>query len=263
MKNLKPLRRDAKTDLLKIISQKRTSQKKEILEDKIRFIKGEYSKYKRIVEGKRIGPLSVTTEEGASYKSLYDSKTKVSEEIRSQIVESVPKIFSGKCVNCFIGNNEELDHFLPQSHFPYLSIFHLNLVPICGVCNKNKGENIPRKKKDYLHPYFDKMPNTEYLKCRLIINENYAKADYYLYDKNIQKIADRVKEHYKNLKLFDRFRENAAFYLARISHVNKKRGPTVARKNLESDLDILKLCFGKNHWNVVLCKEMIKVGYLC
>ncbi|TGM04718.1 hypothetical protein EHQ86_11000 [Leptospira yasudae] len=263
MKNLKPLKRDAKVDLLNIISQKRTSLKKEFLEDKTKFINGEYSKYRRIIKGKRIEPLLVTAVERLNYNSLYDSKTKVSEEICNQIVESVPKIFSGKCVNCFIGNNEELDHFLPQSHFPYLSIFHLNLVPICGVCNKNKGENIPRKEKDYLHPYFDRIPNTEYLKCRLIINQNYARAEYYLYDINIRKIADRVKEHYKNLKLFDRFKDNAAFYFARISHVKKKRGAMVARKKLESDLDILQLYFGKNHWNVVLCKEMIKVGYLC
>lgn len=55
----------------------------------------------------------------------------------------------------------QVDHFYPQKHHPFLSCHPLNLVPICGECNKTKLEKIPLDTtpncadptRDWFHPY--------------------------------------------------------------------------------------------------------------
>jgi len=62
----------------------------------------------------------------------------------------------------------EIDHFLPKSKAPTLSIYSKNLVPICRDCNKEKKEKI----LDLFHPYFDSaLPASQWL--QVLIEKNY------------------------------------------------------------------------------------------
>lgn len=55
----------------------------------------------------------------------------------------------------------QVDHFYPRKHHPFLSCHPLNLVPICGECNKAKRETVPLDPtpncadpmRDWFHPY--------------------------------------------------------------------------------------------------------------
>ncbi len=55
----------------------------------------------------------------------------------------------------------EVDHFLPKSKYPFLSMHPLNLVPICQTCNnfRRKGDKVPLDPGDtdptagWFHPY--------------------------------------------------------------------------------------------------------------
>ncbi|KIM11751.1 MAG: hypothetical protein KU38_06155 [Sulfurovum sp. FS08-3] len=56
----------------------------------------------------------------------------------------------------------ELDHFYPQSKYPFLAISFYNLIPSCKVCNKIKLDN---DDKEYINPYdmrFDPNKNMKF-----------------------------------------------------------------------------------------------------
>lgn len=49
--------------------------------------------------------------------------------------------------------NGDMDHYLPKSKYPYLSICLYNLIPVCKSCNQEKGKN--PSEKLHFHPYGD------------------------------------------------------------------------------------------------------------
>lgn len=66
-------------------------------------------------------------------------------------------LISDRCLYCNIGIPESLDHYLPKSKFPLLSINPANLIPCCYSCNvklnslSNHGEAL------IIHPYFNEV----------------------------------------------------------------------------------------------------------
>ncbi|QFY63531.1 hypothetical protein FZ934_25140 (plasmid) [Rhizobium grahamii] len=85
--------------------------------------------------------------------ALYSSKIKQVAYIRE-----IRKSHSGRCCSmCGSLTSTQVDHFLPQSHYPEFSIFKPNLFPIC-VCNQSKlGKTVgPAPGERFLHPLYDR-----------------------------------------------------------------------------------------------------------
>ncbi|SHM73481.1 hypothetical protein [Roseibium suaedae] len=63
----------------------------------------------------------------------------------------------GCCSMCGSLNNNQVDHYLPQDHYPEFSVFLPNLFPICS-CNQAKGKKTvgPTYGERFLHPKFDR-----------------------------------------------------------------------------------------------------------
>jgi len=61
----------------------------------------------------------------------------------------------GKCPFCGYGHASTLDHFLPKSLYPYLSVVLNNLVPACQDCNKVKPTRMVAMTTQSSHPYFE------------------------------------------------------------------------------------------------------------
>ncbi|MBN8218443.1 MAG: hypothetical protein J0L75_17500 [Spirochaetes bacterium] len=82
------------------------------------------------------------------------------------ILNSAP---ASLCPLCAVGIATTLDHHLPKTKYPELSIAPLNLVPSCVDCQTNKKSKYPRKKEDQtFHPYFDNFESETWLKADLI-----------------------------------------------------------------------------------------------
>lgn len=57
-----------------------------------------------------------------------------------------------------------VDHYLPQSRHPKLTLTPINLVPACSDCNKNKlAHSAQSAHEQSLHPYFDNLGNERWL----------------------------------------------------------------------------------------------------
>lgn len=96
----------------------------------------------------------------SDFEKLYTSG--LSNSKKEKIYCFYKKIKSGfdeldnKCAFCGIGIVKELDHFLPKSKFKTLAIEPLNLLPICGDCNREKNNySFLDDDVGLVHPYFD------------------------------------------------------------------------------------------------------------
>lgn len=76
---------------------------------------------------------------------------------------------NGICPICSQRHVRTLDHYLPKSKFPLLSIVPFNLVPSCNDCNKDKLIDIPtRQEEETLHPYYDDVSSDNWLKAKIV-----------------------------------------------------------------------------------------------
>ncbi|MBC3487140.1 HNH endonuclease [Pseudomonas sp. SWRI50] len=66
-------------------------------------------------------------------------------------------VSSSFCPSCgSVGATKNIDHYLPKSSYPWLSICPYNLVPACRDCNTEKGSPVAESAfKQLIHPYYD------------------------------------------------------------------------------------------------------------
>ena len=76
------------------------------------------------------------------------------------------------CPYCTIKNVTTIDHFLPKSEYPFLSVTPTNLVPSCRDCNTDKKVSYPTNRDDQtFHPYFDIVDNEPWIIAELLRTE--------------------------------------------------------------------------------------------
>jgi hypothetical protein len=63
----------------------------------------------------------------------------------------------------------ELDHFYPQSIYPFFALSFYNLIPSCGICNKIK---LDKDDKEYINPYDDRFDMNKNMKFSLKIEDS-------------------------------------------------------------------------------------------
>jgi hypothetical protein len=72
------------------------------------------------------------------------------------------------CPYCLERATETLDHYLPKSSFPLLSITPVNLIPSCDTCNRKKLDDpVHRKEDQFVHPYFETLFGFNWLSAKV------------------------------------------------------------------------------------------------
>ncbi|MFJ4673305.1 hypothetical protein [Kitasatospora purpeofusca] len=75
-----------------------------------------------------------------------------------------------KCPLCGVGSVRQVDHHLPKSHYPYLAVVPINLLPVCSTCNFLKNDQVPLSGEEQtLHPYFDDVEGERWLYAELLV----------------------------------------------------------------------------------------------
>ena len=251
--------RNSVEDIDNIISEKNSGVVKTTLQKLLPKIKSRYSDYAQIELNSRIVSDIFSEEEQVSLRNLYSSKTKTAKKI----VETISKIQlltqAGYCVSCGIGEADQIDHFLPQEHFPEYTILHKNLAPICGTCNEIKGDNIPGVAKDYIHPMFDKLPDEPFLSCTINYSDHIPKSQFLLIGKFHN---TRVASHFNDFNLGQRLSKKSTQYFVQIMAYKKELGVDFATEEIARDIEKIGVCFGTNYWKYILCKEMTDTNFV-
>lgn len=102
------------------------------------------------------------------------------------------------CPYCQQKQVRTLDHYLPKTKYVTYSVTPVNLIPSCSDCNKDKTNN---SFSDYIHqpfhPYYDDFDETNWLKAKLIENDEIA---FYFYadpaDLTDTEKAERIKYNF-------------------------------------------------------------------
>lgn len=101
-----------------------------------------------------------------AWKQRLSAKSGSARFIYDKIRSSAP---GNRCPLCLHRVVHDLDHFLPKSAYPRLSIVPANLVPICSDCNGAKGSFVASNaEEEPLHPYFDELGSEPWLDARLV-----------------------------------------------------------------------------------------------
>jgi len=116
------------------------------------------------------------------------------------------------CPSCGERTVGTLDHYLPQSEYPELSVFTSNLVPCCTDCNKVKlSYTATSHSKQLFHPYFDNWTTHRVLRAHVAVG---AKVDVSFSITTARglptKTLERVKNHFSLLELANLYAAKAA-----------------------------------------------------
>lgn len=116
-----------------------------------------------------------------------------------------------KCPLCGIGTVASLDHHLPKSHYPDLSVCPANLVPACDFCNKAKRARFPSAAGEQtLHPYYDDYTQEQWVFARLDITGPPVLVFYVDAPAHWPEFArQRAQHHFDVVKLGESYTSNA------------------------------------------------------
>jgi 5-methylcytosine-specific restriction endonuclease McrA len=164
---------------------------------------------------------------------------------------------NGKCPICSQRLVRTLDHYLPKSKYPLLSIVPYNLVPSCHDCNKDKLVDVPTKGEDEtLHPYYDSVESESWLKSK-IINLKPILFEFYTSPPLAwnKLLRDRISNHFSVYLLNDLYSthaleefENIKFQLTSLF---QKGGTDLLKAHL-ADCYRSRFEVNKNSWQTAL-----------
>lgn len=109
----------------------------------------------------------------------------------------------GICPLCLQREVKTLDHYLPKTKYPLLSVTPINLVPACSDCNKGKLTDSPTSSnEETLHPYYDDVEGFSWLKMQIVQIKPLV-VDFYTAPPHNTPLllSQRIKYHFDNFSL--------------------------------------------------------------
>jgi len=188
---------------------------------------------------------AVTKKELKSVYSLHMvGQTKPARAIYDRLLSNAPL---GRCPFCGIGHASTLDHYLPKTKFPQLSVVPLNLVPSCKDCNSGKSTTIATTAADQcLHPYFDHKNyiDEQWLYAEVICTLPATIRFFVQAPAHWDNVSmDRVQSHFRDFKLGSRYSVEASNQIACL------RETLSSFQNLFGDVKTLLEIEAKTHFN--------------
>jgi len=193
----------------------------------------------------------------------YRVETKPFARLKRQLTEPV---ILARCPFCCIGEASTLDHYLPKELHPQFAIYSGNLVPCCSPCNTRKSQLVLDDKTEirlFLHPYFDPIPDEQFIKLNVSILPNALGLAFRTYQPaGLAEAAYlQLKSHFRLLRLADRYR------IMSLEHLRNERRSFRRFYGPHNDTDRVSFellqnaedweeDFGPNHWRVVLYRGL-------
>lgn len=214
-------------------------------------------------------PKDILSNKGVSEKEfeyIYNEKLLAKGAVGRDVymrIKNLCMVYDNRCPSCAKREVSTLDHFLPKSIFPHLSVSPLNLVPCCYECNKTKGTYIPTcGEEELIHPYFDNIDEHCWLTAE-ITGTIYPVVEFKIVQPEPWStlLYTRVKNHFDTYDLESLYVSNAMNSLN--SH---KKGFKILRSQnngidvLKEHIDLLYVSFREhnlNSWETALFRALL------
>lgn len=157
-----------------------------------------------------------------------------------------------RCPLCGVGTVGGLDHHLPKSKYPDLSVAPQNLVPACDYCNSAKRAAYPKDAgSQTIHPYFDDFTREQWLHAEIVVGRPVAITFKVTPPSSWGSISSaRVESHFRVCKLGVLFASNANDELVTwkkpLTKLFLKGGATIVSERLLEEAD--RYAHNLNSW---------------
>lgn len=188
----------------------------------------------------------------AAYELTYRGRRLRS--IRSTLMHGVDV-----CPICGISVPYELDHYLPKAMFPTLAIYVRNLVPICSICNRKKGNAVEREGvRGFVHAYFGTYLEQSILAASVSVEHGGLLVEFCIDPgaKLEEDVEDKLIYHLQRFELNERYAKEINIYLS--GHATGLRmvydagGEVLVKEYLERQRHVEIGSLYINHWRPVL-----------
>jgi 5-methylcytosine-specific restriction endonuclease McrA len=225
-----------------------------------------YSSYPSNVAASRSPtPLSLTILSKDALIHAYEMLTKPRIELGRKLSQSIPR-----CLLCSVNEASTLDHYFPKELYPEFSVLSKNLVPSCALCNNIKGTKLSTgaNARLFVHPYYDILPNTSWLRAGVTIVSNKLNVLFTIHHPGNSPIHDRLARHFSELRLDARYARMARDRLRGRLHAFRilygpKRDAALVAKRLREDSESFAAADGINDWEAVLYSALSKCDPFC
>lgn len=174
------------------------------------------------------------------------------------------------CPVCAHREVNEVDHYLPKTDYPKLAVVLSNLIPICPICNKDKGSYKPTHHSNALiHPYFDSVQDENWLVGFIDTENELLSVQYFVIrPKKWDDLQfDRVKYHFEFFKLADLYAKQAARKLPGIrKELTRMADSGVNASGIKEFLESGERAaneIGSNYWECVFFRTLADSEWFC
>lgn len=191
---------------------------------------------------------------------------------RGQLSHLRSKLLLGSsiCPYCGFGEVGDLDHHLQKQHYKWLSIYALNLVPACPICNRKKPRR-PRADplKQHIHAYLEDIRGFKFLVASAAILDGALTVEFGITE--VEGLEDetrrRLEQHFVDFKLHSRLKPQVSNYLsnhyAAISMQFVRGGSAEVRAYLLYCAQTELERHGLNDWRVALLEGVADCQEFC
>lgn len=266
MKKIQHYSNDAFEFHKKVVSRKKTSQEKTILESVEKDIEGCYTVYNNQFRENSLyslRPFDTNQQTKEALIELYQFKRKVFSDLFESLTTTIDNKRDMLCPNCTLTDCSQLDHYIPKSLFPEFSANPLNLIQCCSICNQKKLDRwLKGVHPIFLNLYIDDLPSVQYLFVDITMDNGIPRFRFYLQTSGtIDPILfNRIESHYQGLDLCERFAERADNVISEIhrDYIASKDAKVTPLQFWEMQRSRAKqeqCVFGFNYWRAVLILE--------
>lgn len=196
----------------------------------------------------------------------YNVSTKAVRDLKTNIIENQNIYYKTKCAYCGLGDNNNMDHYLPKDLFPEYSVHMYNLIPCCSYCNEKKSALFldAQKNREIFNPYFDKLNIKLILECRIHCNESSIETTLLLHNG-----VDQVcMNHLSKLDIINRYKKELPGKISNIMYdlivIADEYGENIekSKKVMKRKLEEYERIQGHNSLDALIYRAYLNVDKL-
>ncbi|MFG1289849.1 HNH endonuclease [Xanthobacter versatilis] len=172
------------------------------------------------------------------------------------------------CPFCGFAEPTQLDHYLPKEDYKALSIYGRNLIPSCGPCNNAKRRHVGGPADEFVHPYFDTLPDIDFLVATVTMGGASLSTRFSINPAGLlPDIFSSLTFQMTRMNLNSRYRKQVNLFLfaqrTGMLRVFGRRGTEGLRRYLLKSARDLAEDFGRNDWRAAFMRGLAECDAFC